>query len=164
MDLQRYILLKLDPVMVICCFIGQGTLMLQSNGIYRNLNRIQKFTNRLAARDYSGEHLLVTSRDNLWLLINDMNSFADATHGALKSFSDSVKTSTASAEALGANMTETSASVTQIIVNIESVKNMEALFLHCCATLHICGKSGIFILLYHYITAVNAGGSWTDGL
>ena len=123
MDLQRYILLKLDPVMVICCFIGQGTLMLQSNGIYRNLNRIQKFTNRLAARDYSGEHLLVTSRDNLWLLINDMNSFADATHGALKSFSDSVKTSTASAETLGANMTETSASVTQIIVNIESVKN-----------------------------------------
>lgn len=123
MDLQRYILLKLDPVMVICCFIGQGTLMLQSNGIYRNLNRIQKFTNRLAARDYSGEHLLVTSRDNLWLLINDMNSFADATHGALKSFSDSVKTSTASAETLGANMTETSASVTQIIANIESVKN-----------------------------------------
>lgn len=123
MDLQRYILIKLDPVMVICCFIGLGTLMLQANGIYRNLHRIQKFTNRLAARDYSDEHLLVTSRDNLGLLINDMNSFADATHSALKSFSDSVKVSTTSAETLGTNMTETSASVTQIIANIDSVKN-----------------------------------------
>ena len=123
MGLRRFLLLRLDPVMLFTVTLVLINLMLQANGIYRNLNRMSEFMKRLAAHDYSGKKLPVMSRDNMGLLMNDMNSFADATHDALKSFSDSVKVSIFSAETLGTNMSETSASVTQIITNIDSVKN-----------------------------------------
>jgi len=123
MDLQKYIFAKIYPVMLLTATLSLVNLVLQANSIYLNLNKINDYTKRLASRDYSGDKLAVTSRDNIGMLINDMNSFADATREALKIFCDSVKVSTNSAETLGTNMTETSASVTQIIANIDSVKN-----------------------------------------
>jgi len=123
MPLQQFIVEKTDPILLFCAILVLINLIIHANGIYRGLARIKGLTDRLAERDYSGGQLIVIRRDELGLLMNDLNFFFATTHGTLKTFADSVKTSTSSAESLNQNMEETSASVSQIIANIESVKN-----------------------------------------
>ena len=62
---------------VICSF-------LQMRGQSRRVKLITDFTQEVAANDYTGEALLVESRDEFGLLINDLNSFHDATKDLLK--------------------------------------------------------------------------------
>ncbi len=123
MPMQTFLLRYVDPILVPCAVLVLINLILQANGIYGSLKRISQMTKRLAAQNYQGEILSVTSRDNMGQLMNDLNMFFVTTRDTLRTFAGSVKTSSSSAEVLGSEMTETSASVSQIIANIESVKN-----------------------------------------
>ena len=96
--------------------------LLQSRGQSRRVRMITDFTRQVAANDYTGEELMVESRDEFGLLINDLNAFKDTTQGLLKDIDKSVTVAANTADNVSTSMTETSAAVEQIMANINSVK------------------------------------------
>ena len=100
---------------VICSF-------LQSRGMSHRVRLITDFTRQVAANDYRGELLLVESRDEFGLLINDLNSFHDATKNLLNDIDKSVSVAASTADNVSSSMTETSAAIEEIMANINSVK------------------------------------------
>ena len=92
-------------------------------GITGRLEKISAFSGDLAEGNYTRQKIPVESRDDMGVLINQLNRFYDTTKGLLVKVNDTISTSQRTAENLSSNMTETSASVEQIIANINSVKN-----------------------------------------
>lgn len=93
-----------------------------AHGITGRVKEITDFTNELVECNYTQQKLPVHSRDEFGLLINDLNDFFRITKELLLAISESVGISTTSATGLSKSMDETSASVTQIVSSIESVK------------------------------------------
>ena len=100
---------------VICSF-------LQMRGQSNRVKMITDFTQEVAANDYTGEALLVESRDEFGLLINDLNAFKDSTSSLIKDINQSVAVAADTADNVSSSMTETSAAIEEIMANINSVK------------------------------------------
>ena len=90
--------------------------------INMKINDIQFFTQKVAEKDYTGDRLPVTTRNEIGLLINDLNSFKDETHRLLADIEKSVEISLDTAENVNTSMTSTSKSVEEIMKNIKMVK------------------------------------------
>ena len=97
--------------------------LLQARGMSRRVKMITDFTRQVAANDYTGENLLVESRDEFGLLINDLNAFKQATKNLLKDIDQSVSVAANTADNVGSSMSETSSAIEEIMANINSVKN-----------------------------------------
>ena len=97
--------------------------LLQARGQSKRVKMITDFTRQVAANDYTGESLLVESRDEYGLLINDLNSFKDETHKLLTDIDKSVSVAANTADNVSSSMTETSAAIEEIMANINSVKS-----------------------------------------
>ena len=97
--------------------------LLQMRGQSNRVKMISDFTRQVAANDYTGDKLLVESRDEFGLLINDLNAFRDTTKALLKDIDKSVSVAADTADNISVNMTETSAAIEEIMANIASVKN-----------------------------------------
>ena len=95
---------------------------LQMRGSSKRLKAITDFTQRVAQKDYSGSRIDVESRDEYGLLINDLNSFLEATKELLYEIKKSADISMQTAENFNANMTETSSAIEEIIANLNSAK------------------------------------------
>ncbi len=100
---------------VICSF-------LQSRGMSHRVSLITDFTRQVAANDYTGEKLLVESRDEFGLLINDLNLFHKETKNLINDIEKSVSVAASTADNVSSSMTETSAAIEEIMANINSVK------------------------------------------
>ena len=98
------------------------TGLLQMISINAKIKEVQSFTQKVAEKDYTGESLPVTTRNELGLLINDLNAFKDETHALLADIEKSVEISLDTAENVNASMTATSKSIEEIIENINTVK------------------------------------------
>ena len=98
------------------------TSLLQQRAIAIRVFLMRDFTNQVANRDYTGEVLPVTTRNEFGLLINDLNTFKDETHSLLNDIDNSVKISMNTANNVSANMTETASAIEEIAANIESIK------------------------------------------
>lgn len=98
------------------------TNLLQMKSINMKINDIQFFTQKVAEKDYTGDRLPVTTRNEIGLLINDLNSFKDETHRLLADIEKSVEISLDTAENVNTSMTSTSKSVEEIMKNIKMVK------------------------------------------
>lgn len=96
--------------------------LLQAKGMSNRVSMITDFTRQVAANDYTGENLIIESRDEFGLLINDLNSFKDVTKGLLKDIDESVSVAANTADNVSASMSETSAAIEEIMANINSVK------------------------------------------
>ena len=96
--------------------------LLQMKSINAKIIEIQFFTQKVAEKDYTGEALPVTTRNEIGLLSNDLNSFKDETHALLTDIKKSVEISLDTAENVNSSMTKTSESVEEIIKNISKVK------------------------------------------
>ena len=96
--------------------------LLQSRGQSRRVKMITDFTRQVAANDYTGEELMVESRDEFGLLINDLNAFKNSTNSLIKDIDKSVTTAANTADEVSSSMTETSAAIEEIMANINSVK------------------------------------------
>ena len=94
-----------------------------ANGISGRLEKLSDFAHALAKKDFSLSKLAVESRDDLGLLINALNQFYDVTKELLGAISESADLSKNTAQNLNENMSKTSSSISQIIANINSVKN-----------------------------------------
>ena len=96
--------------------------LLQARGMSGRVKMITDFTRQVAANDYTGNALLVESRDEFGLLINDLNSFKDTTQSLLKDIDKSVSVAANTADDVSTSMTETSSAIEEIMANINSVK------------------------------------------
>ena len=83
---------------------------------------IQDFTQQVAEKDYTGNPLSVTTRNEFGLLINDLNTFKTETHGLLSDIEKSVEISLRTADNVSSSMTETSKSIEGIMADINDVK------------------------------------------
>ncbi len=98
------------------------TSLLQMKSLSAKFREIQFFTQKVAEKDYTGENLPVTTRNEIGLLTNDLNVFKDETHALLTDIKKSVDISLDTAENVNTSMTKTSKSVEEIIKNINMVK------------------------------------------
>lgn len=96
---------------------------------YRQMRHTQKrvqaiadFTDSIAEKDYTNTDLMVQSRDEFGLLINDLNSFFNVTKKLLGDIHNSVSSSIISADDVNIQMAETSKAVTHISTAIDAVK------------------------------------------
>ena len=96
--------------------------LLQARGMSRRVKMITDFTRQVAANDYTGEKLMVESRDEFGLLINDLNAFKETTQGLLNDIDKSVSVAANTADDVSTSMTETSSAIEEIMANINSVK------------------------------------------
>lgn len=96
--------------------------LLQARGMSGRVKMITDFTRQVAANDYTGKSLLVESRDEFGLLINDLNSFKETTQSLLKDIDKSVSVAANTADDVSTSMTETSSAIEEIMANINSVK------------------------------------------
>ena len=106
----------IGAILMVCCNF------LQTRGQSMRVKLITDFTREVAANDYTGKPLLVESRDEFGLLINDLNSFKESTNSLIKDIDKSVSVAADTAENVSSSMTETSAAIEEIMANINSVK------------------------------------------
>lgn len=102
-------------------FIAIGSL-LQMRSLSAKFRDIQSFTQKVAEKDYTGQNLPVTTRNEIGLLTNDLNSFKEETHALLTDIKKSVEISLSTAENVNSSMTTTSKSIEEIMENINKVK------------------------------------------
>ncbi len=98
------------------------TSLLQMKSIGTKVKEIQTFTQQVAEKDYTGEELPVTTRNDIGLLINDLNTFKNETHSLLADIKESVNISLNTAENVNSSMTKTSKSIEEIMENITKVR------------------------------------------
>ena len=110
------------PEGIVGAFFTVASSLLQARGQSRRVKMITDFTRQVAANDYTGDELLVESRDEFGLLINDLNSFQEATKNLLKDIDHSVTVAATTADNVNASMSETSSAIEEIMANINSVK------------------------------------------
>ncbi len=98
------------------------TSLLQMKSIGAKIREIQFFTQQVAEKNYTGKELPVTTRNEIGLLINDLNAFKDETHELLAEIGKSVEISLSTAANVNTRMTSTSKAVEEIMENINQVK------------------------------------------
>lgn len=115
-------LTRMMPQMIIGIVMGIVDFFMLTRGITRRVAKIDDFSNKLAEGNYTLEKLSVESRDEFGLLVNNLNGFYENTKRLLVGLGSTVNVTGKVAEELSANMTETAASVEQIVGNINAVK------------------------------------------
>lgn len=122
-DAVSIFLTKTLPCGVVAVLLGILDNFQNMRGVKNRLHDISAFTENIASRDYTCPYTRVHGRDELGILVNDLNRFYKTTKDLLTELQGSVRKSTDSAQDLSTSMAETSSAVTQIAANIESVKN-----------------------------------------
>ncbi|MBP3708793.1 MAG: hypothetical protein J6I73_00070 [Treponema sp.] len=122
MSIISLVLAKVSPIIA----VGSLAVVLDSYLLMRDMKKrievMSAFTANLAKNDYTQKSIIVTSRDDFGMLMTDLNQFYNTTRRLLRAITDSVAVSVGSAEDLSDNATEMSASIAQIVSNIDSVK------------------------------------------
>lgn len=102
-------------------FVLLGMLSMTS-GIKGRLDRITYFAGNIAQGDYTGQDLAIVSRDEFGVLTGRLNRFHNATRDILKGIKGNIDNTNRVAVELESNMTETTATIRQILGNINTVK------------------------------------------
>ncbi len=89
----------------------------------KNLNRISMFTKNLAGGDYTVDSFVVNSRDELGIVLNNMNSFYGQTRNLLAGVGRNVNDTVQLGEEVNEDMEMTASSVAQIMSNIAAIKD-----------------------------------------
>ena len=87
------------------------------------VNAISGFTKYLADKDYTINNLDILSRDELGVLITDLNSFYSITQQLLKNISSSVNFATKTSDELSRNLNQTSEYLENIMASINNIKD-----------------------------------------
>lgn len=120
---QRLLFTKVLPQVIVCIATTIMDFFFLFRGITSRISAMRKFVHTFAKGDYTGKQILVTGRDETGLLINDLNTAHSTTQTMLVNVSKNVDTNDRLADELASNMTESSASLHQIIANIKRVRS-----------------------------------------
>lgn len=114
------------PLAFVGVVVGLTDIYLQTHGTYNRLMAIKNFSGELSKGDYQNRELLITSRDEYGLMVNDLNLFCSMTKTLLGEIQNSAGASENAAEDLFNTVKRTELVVKQITENIENVrKQME---------------------------------------
>src|SRR5574344_1754609 len=122
MKVEVMFVMRMLPQIIVGVVMSILDFYTLTRGITKRVRKIDAFSNELAEGNYTSDKLMVESRDEFGLLVNNLNNFYDKTKHLLVGLGGTVTTSSKVAEELSANMTETAASVQQIVGNISNVK------------------------------------------
>ncbi|MBQ6565426.1 MAG: methyl-accepting chemotaxis protein [Treponema sp.] len=120
---NRFVTSLMLPLMiggVVFVLLGMLTM---TSGIKKRLDRITYFAGNISQGDYTGKNLEIVSRDEFGVLTGRLNRFFNATRDILKGFKGNIDDTNKVAVELESNMTETTATIQQILGNINTVKS-----------------------------------------
>jgi len=139
-SVETMFLTKMLPQIVVGIVMGILDFYQLTKGITERVKKIDGFSMELSEGRYTASKLSVESRDEFGILVNNLNGFYDTTKHLLVGLGETTETSTKVANELSTNMTETAASVQQIVGNINGVKeqmvNQSSGVEEATATLH----------------------------
>ena len=111
------------PVGLAGLIIAIADTMLLAKKSSRTLRDVSSFTSSLVSNDYSLENLKVYSRDELGLLVNDLNEFKENTKNLLQLVGTYVDSTNSTALSLSEKMEETAQNIGKILLSISSIKD-----------------------------------------
>ncbi len=119
-----YLFLKnFVPQIIMGMFFLMIDMLILTGNFLKILRNVNTFTGRLADGDYSGTPIDIDCRDEVGMVITHTNKLFESTRELLQGVTQSVDTTVKVSDELSASMTETGASVQQIIGNIEAVRS-----------------------------------------
>ncbi len=104
------------------CVMTMLCAVRQMHYTQQRVQEIADFTTKIANKDYSDNNILVHSRDEFGLLINDLNRFSNTTKQLLGDIDSSVDQSINSASYVSDQMVETENAMSQIKNTVDDVK------------------------------------------
>ena len=120
---QQMLLTKVLPQVLVGIITTIMDFFFLFRGILSRIGSMRGFVHTFALGDYRDKEVQVTGRDETGLLINDLNAARNITKSLLVNVGSNVDTNDKLADELASNMTESSASLQQIIANIKRVRN-----------------------------------------
>ncbi|MBR5580997.1 MAG: hypothetical protein IKW26_06860 [Treponema sp.] len=123
LNLTTYTLTRIFPVVILAIImasISYNTLMGQ---VTAHIKEITETTYVLSQGDYSIEKLKVTNRNELGLLVNDMNLLIDGMRDIIKNIDISVKETQNTASVMITNIEASESHVQSVVDNVSDVKN-----------------------------------------
>lgn len=113
---------KTIPLACLGMLLGLTDLYLQSNGTASRLKTVLNSTVQMAQGDYTRDKIEIISRDELGVLMTELNKFQYITAHLLHKIIDESRQLDVFGQTLSANVTETASAIHQIGANIDGVK------------------------------------------
>jgi len=115
--------LKWIPEMIASVFFSIANMYLIVRSLFKKFKQMNEFTGNLANGDYSGEELVVDSRDELGILVKNLNGFFKNTKELLDGVHFNVSNTIIKSKELDEGISDTENVMEEIISNIDSVQN-----------------------------------------
>ena len=113
---------KTIPLACLGMLLGLTDLYLQSNGTASRLKTVLDSTLQMGQGDYTRDKIEIISRDELGVLMTELNKFQYITARLLHKIIDESRQLDSFGQTLSANVTETASAIHQISANIDGVK------------------------------------------
>ena len=123
LDIMTIFRTNVLPILIVSTIVAIVNVYLFVSGMSKRLKEISVFSSYLSKSDYTQRSLDITSRDDLGVLMSDLNQFYNVMRRLLRTIINTVAVSTDSAGKLTNDVNETTSSITQIVANIDSIKN-----------------------------------------
>ena len=121
-DIMTIFLTRVLPILIVSSMVAIADVYLFVRSMGARIKDILVFSSYLAKNNYTQRSLSVTSRDDFGVLMSDLNFFYNVMRRLLRTITSTVSLSTDSAANLAEDVNEMTASITQIVANIESIK------------------------------------------
>ena len=122
-NLTSYILTRVLPVAAMATVLGSTAYNISMHHVTDHIQKITETTYLLAQGDYSIERLQVTNRNELGLLINDMNMLMDGMRDIIGNIDSSVRETRSTASTLTTNIEHSETQVQAVVDSVTLVKN-----------------------------------------
>ena len=123
LDIMTIFRTNVLPILIVSTIVAIVNVYLFVSGMSKRLKEISVFSSYLSKSDYTQRSLDITSRDDLGVLMSDLNQFYTVMRRLLSTIINTVAASTDSAGKLTNDVNEMTSSITQIVANIDSIKN-----------------------------------------
>ena len=123
LDIMTIFRTNVLPILIVSTIVAIVDAYLFVSRIGKRLKEISVFSSYLSKSDYTQRSLDITSRDDLGVLMSDLNQFYTVMRRLLSTIINTVAASTDSAGKLTNDVNEMTSSITQIVANIDSIKN-----------------------------------------
>ena len=121
--IEDIFLSRLVPTFICCLIAGFVDFMALTRDSLIAIRRIQRLSENLAKGDYTKINVKLRSRDEIGLLVNHINTFANTTKKLIANIQDSAETTLDTAAALSQNAEDTE---NQTGLISKSIKNVDA--------------------------------------
>ena len=123
LNITTYTATRILPVVVLAIIMASISYNTFMGHITSHIKEITETTYVLSQGDYSIEKLQVTNRNELGLLVNDMNQLIDGMRDIIKNIDVSVKETQNTASVMITNIEASESHVQSVVNNVSDVKN-----------------------------------------